>query len=161
MPPIERLDPTKHDRAGFSCGERSLDAYLQQLANKHQRSGISTTHVLVDAEASAPKPILGYYSLSAAQLSLSELGAEQQNRLPKYPVPAARMGRLAVATAHQGRGYGDLLVGHAVSRCLALRTELGIRVLIVDALHAKAAAFYVNYGFRFCNEQATCLYLAL
>ena len=161
MPLIERLDPSAHDRAGFLCGEPSLDGYLQRLANKHQRTGISTTHILVDAQALAPKPIFGYYTLSAAQLLLSELSPELQSKLPKYPVPAARMGRLAVSTAHQGCGYGDLLVGHAVSRCLALREELGIRILIVDALHDKAAAFYLNYGFRYCNEQANSLYLTL
>ncbi len=139
--------------------------YLQQQANQHQRDGIATIHVLIEVNARqnmpALQPVLGYYSLSAAQLLLSELSQADQARLPKYPIPAVRMGRLAVATAWQKQGLGEYLIGHAVSRCLSLRDELGVRVLLVDALNPSAANFYLAYGFQYCQVPGGPLYLNL
>lgn len=159
MSSVERLEPKVHDRAGFSCGEASLDIYLREQAAQHHRDGIATTHVLGDATMRAR--ILGYYTLSAAQLLLSDLAEADRRRLPRYPVPAARMGRLAVAIFAQGKGHGDYLLAHVVARCVDLRAQLGVRVLVVDALHDKAADFYRAYGFRAVGANARSLYLPL
>lgn len=156
---VEQLHPKRHDRAGFACGEPSLDAYLREQAAQHHRNGIATTHVLTDD--AAPGCVLGYYTLSAAQLLLTELQEADRHRLPRYPVPAVRMGRLAVAAKQQGKGHGDFLLAHAVARCLDLREHLGVRVLLVDSLHEKAARFYRTYGFREVGERAGTLYLPL
>ena len=158
-PLLVLLDPRRHDRAGFESGEPSLDRYLREQAAQHHRDGISTTHVLVPREGAAE--VLGYYSLSAAQVRLAELQEADRKRLPRYPVPAIRMARLAVARTQQGHGHGELLVAHAVDRSLGLRAELGVRLLLVDALHEKAASFYVRYGFRPTTEAALTLYLPL
>ncbi len=156
---MELLDPKRHDRAGFACGEPTLDAYLREQAAQHHRDGIATTHVLVDDTNAAR--ILGYYTLSAAQLLLTGLQNADRRRLPRYPVPAVRMGRLAVAASEHGRGYGEALLANAVARCLDLRGQLGVRVLLVDALHTKAAGFYRAYGFKPTAASALTLYLPL
>ena len=156
---IEQLKPRRHDREGFACGEPALDVYLRQQAAQHHRDGISTTHVLVDN--ADPTRILGYYSLSAAQLLLTDLQEVDRKRLPNYPVPAIRMGRLAVVAGEQGRGHGEYLLAHAVARCLGLREELGVRVLLVDVLHEKAGRFYRAYGFREATASLRTLYLPL
>lgn len=156
---VEPLKPKRHDREGFACGEPTLDAYLRQQAAQHHRAGISTTHVLVDD--SDPARILGYYSLSAAQLLLTDLQEADRKRLPSYPVPAIRMGRLAVLASEQGKRHGDYLLAHAVARCLGLRELLGVRVLLVDALHEKAVRFYRAYGFREATANSHTLYLPL
>jgi len=148
-----------HDRAGFTCGVPGLDTYLREQAGQHQRDGIATTHVLADD--TKPRHILGYCSLAAAQLNLSELQPADRKRLPAYPVPAVRMARLAVSTDAQGHGYGRLLVGHAANCARALRETLGVRVLLVDALHEKAARFYRAYGFREAMANSHTLYLSL
>ena len=159
QPVLVLLDSRRHDRAGFESGEPSLDRYLREQAVQHHRDGISTTHVLVAHEGA--NEVLGFYSLSAAQVRLTDLQDADRKRLPRYPVPAIRMARLAVAREQQGRGYGELLVAYAVDRCLGLRAELGLRLLLVDALHEKAAAFYARYGFRNTTEGALTLYLPL
>jgi ribosomal protein S18 acetylase RimI-like enzyme len=153
------LDARLHDRAGFRCGEPSLDRYLKEQAGQHQRDGIATTHVIV--EDASPTEILGYCSLAAAQLSLADMLPEDRQRLPRYPVPAVRVARLAVSMAARGRGLGRLLLGHAVNSALAVRTQLGVRVLIVDALDDRAAAFYRGYGFRPTATGSLSLYLPL
>ncbi|KAF1695653.1 GNAT family N-acetyltransferase [Pseudoxanthomonas koreensis] len=156
---VEQLKPRRHDREGFTCGEPTLDAYLRHQAAQHHRDGISTAHVLVDD--ADPARILGYYSLSAAQLLLTDLQEADRKRLPGYPVPAIRMGRLAVAASEQGKGHGDYLLAHAVARSLGLREQLGVRVLLVDALHETAARFYRAYGFREATANSRTLYLPL
>lgn len=156
---IERLDTRIHDRAGFDCGEASLNGYLRQLAGQHLRDGIATTQVLVDDKT--PSRILGFYTLAAAQVSLDALQPADRRRLPRYPVPAARLARLAVARTEQGNGLGASLLQDAVKRCLALRGDLGVRVLIVDALNEGVAAFYRLYGCRMTSENALTLYLPL
>ena len=156
---VEQLKPRRHDRNGFACGEPRLDAYLRQQAAQHHRDGISTTHILVDDVD--PAHILGYYSLSAAQLLLTDLQEADRKRLPNYPVPAIRMGRFAVSAGEQGKGRGDYLLAHAVARCLNLREQFGVRVLLVDALHEKAARFYRAYGFRSATGDPHALYLPL
>ncbi len=156
---ISLLDTQLHDRAAFNCGEPTLDAYLRQRAGQHHRDGMATTHVL--ARDDAPAKILGYCSLAAAQLNLAELQAPDRIRLPRYPIPAIRVGRLAVDKSTQRMGIGRLLLGHAVNCALAVREQLGVRVLVVDALHEKAAAFYRLHGFRATTDNAATLYLPL
>jgi GNAT superfamily N-acetyltransferase len=107
----------------------------------------------------APPKILGYRSLAAAELTLTDLPVADRTRLPRYPVPAMRIGRLAVDLGAQGRGIGQLLRGHAVNSALALREQLGVHVPIFDALHEKAAAFYRQYGFRATTGSAATPYL--
>ncbi len=153
------LDGRLHDRAGFTCGVPSLDSYLREQAGQHQRDGIATTHVLADD--AKPRHILGYCSLAAAQLNLSDLQSADRKRLPAYPVPAVRMARLAVATDAKGHGYGRLLVGHAANCACALRETLGVRLLLVDALDEKAARFYRAYGFHEATANSHTLYLPL
>ncbi len=154
---IELLDGQRHNRNGFACGDAALDNYLHQLAGQHQRAGIATTHVLVDS--ASPAQVLGFCSLAAAQVHLSELTAADRKRLPAYPVPAMRMGRLAVASHAQGQGHGQLLLGHAVNLALSVRQTMGVRVLLVDAKDAQVAAFYERYGFRRTASRALTLYL--
>src|SRR5204863_8918037 len=114
-----------------------------------------TTHVLAEGPV-----VLGYFSLSAAQLQLTELQPFDRARLPRYPVPAVRMGRLAIAREHQGGGLGEWLLGCAVQRSLDMRTTLGAHVLLVDAL-PPAVPFYLAYGFRRTQAGASTLYLPL
>ena len=67
-------------------------------------------------------------------------------RLPRYPVPCFRTGRLAVSARHQGQGR--VLRGLAVRRCLQARQSVAACALIVDAKHGRAQAFYQHRGFQ-------------
>lgn len=80
--------------------------------------------------------------------------------VPAYPIPAVRLGRQALATEAQGKGYERLLLGHAMNCSVALSGQLGVRVLVVDGPDERAAAFYRLHCFRDTVEQALTLYLA-
>ena len=152
------LNPDLHDRAGFSCGISELDDYLHRFAVQHRRKGVSTVHVLVDTEN--PSLILGFCTLSAAQVESAEL-SEDRKKLPRYPIPCFRLGRLACRTDHRGRGLGKLLIGCAVERCLQARKQVAAFALIVDAKSPEAKAFYEHYGFTPCVDASMTLYLPL
>lgn len=153
------LDPTRHNRQTFTCGIAELDEYLHRFAAQQSKKGVTLVWVLVDTEQ--PSTILGYYSLSAAQVDVAQLDAHTQSKLPRYPVPCFRMGRLAASSAHQNTGIGRILIGCAVERCLAARKHVAAYALLVDAKSKNAKSFYGHYGFIACSGNPMTLYLPL
>lgn len=153
------LDARRHDRAAFRCGVLALDGYLHKYAAQQNAKGISTVYVLVDD--AAPSRILGFYTLSAAQVDVQQLSDTDRKKLPRYPVPCFRMGRLACDSAQAGNGLCEVLMGCAVDRCLHARSLVGAYALLVDAKDDKAKVFYQRYGFIACADAPLTLYLPL
>jgi hypothetical protein len=108
-----------HDRYSFDCGVPALNEFLQKFAQQQSKKGVSTVYVLIDRRD--PTQILGFYSLSAAQVEATRLSAAAQKELPRYPIACFRMRRLACSQAHHGKGLGDILLGLAIERCLQAR----------------------------------------
>ena len=88
------------------------------------------------------------FSLSAASFEKEEFPPALAKRLPHYPVPAAILGRLAVDSACQGQGLGEILLLDAVRRVVRASATLMVYAVIVDAKNDRAVAFYERYGFR-------------
>jgi GNAT superfamily N-acetyltransferase len=153
------LDVGVHDRNGFDCGVPELNDYLKRLAEQHRRKGVSTPFVLVDTDT--PSRILGYYCLSAAQVDSAELRENDRKKLPRYPVPCFRLGRLAIRKDRHGQGIGKLLLACAVDRCLKARNDVAAYALIVDAKDMNARQFYEHYGFTAFAGAPMTLYLGL
>jgi len=153
------LDANRHNRRAFRSGVVELDEFLHSYATQQIKKGVTAVRVLV--EASAPANILGYYSLSAAQIEVEALTESLRKKLPRYPLPCFRMGRLAVGTSMQGRGLGAILIGLAVSRCLEARQHVASFALLVDAKDERAKLFYEHHGFTACIGQPLSLFLAL
>lgn len=153
------LDSARHDRQAFNSGVDELDVYLQRFAAQQSKKGVAVVRVLVDT--GAPSTILGYYSLSAAQIDAEQLDPRTQQKLPRHPVPCFRMGRLATHSEHRGRGLGQLLVGCAIERCLEARKQVDAHALVVDAKGDEAKNFYEHYGFVVCRDHPMTLYLPL
>jgi GNAT superfamily N-acetyltransferase len=153
------LDAATHDRASFSCGVSELDDYLKRFAAQQSKKGVTAVHVLVDSSATAT--ILGYYTLSAAQVDVAQLDERSRKKLPRYPVPCFRMGRLAASADHQGCGIGKALIGCAVDRCLEARKQVAAYALLVDAKDERAKSFYVHYGFATLRDSPLTLFLPL
>jgi len=133
------------ERKAFDCGVDSLNDYLKRYALQNLKKNVGVTIVAVAAQQ--PKKILGYYSASMAQVEFSRLPEDLSKDLPRYPVPAMRIGRLAVDRSAQGQGLGAALLRDALLRALQLSHEVGTCMVLVDALDEKAKAFYARYGF--------------
>ena len=143
---VELLDAT-HDRGGFDCGVEPLNRYLQQIARQHIAKGISKTFVLVDEDAAAPKPVLGFFTISLCHVLGQQVPAKWAKKLPEQ-IPAMRLGRLAIARTHQGAGYGKALLVEALHRIARVADIAGGIGLFVDAKDETAAAFYARFGFE-------------
>ncbi len=148
-----------HRRSAFRCGETSLDDYLRRRATQDVKRRIC--RVFVASEQAAPATILGYYTLSSLAIQLDELPPERARRVPRHPIPAALLGRLAVDEAVQGRGIGRLLLADVYKRTLSVGEEIGIHTLVVDWLNDRARAFYKAFGFIPFGVDSPRLYLPL
>ena len=135
------LDAKRHDRQGFDCGVEALNLYLQRYANQDARRGLAKTYVLAEGSE-----IVGYYAISAHSVIRGDLPAHLATG-PYAELPFLLLGRLAVARAHQGRGYGDVMIAHAFATTRRVAAEVGILGMIVDAKDERAAAFYEGFGF--------------
>lgn len=155
---IEPLN-NRHDRAGFRCGEASLDAYIRKQAGQDIKRRIS--RVFVTTEAGHPSTIVGYYTLSTLSIELSQLPEKLARRLPRHPIPAALLGRLAVSRDAQGLGVGRMLLADALKRTLAVSDEIAIHAMVVDAIDEDAQRFYEQYGFAPLGTGSRRLFLPL
>ena len=153
------LDARLHDRASFQCGEPALGEYLRKYAVQQSAKGLCSIFVLIDD--ASPSKILAYYTLSGAQIGTAQLSEVEKKKLPRYPIPCFRMGRLARSIEHRGGGVGAVLMGLAVDRCLKARVHVGAYALLVDAKNEEATAFYRHYGFKVCADSQMSLYLPL
>jgi len=153
---IEVLGPG-HVRAGFASGVEALDRYFREQVTQDVRRRATACYVALEAPGAK---IAGYYTLAAAGVPLADMPAPLAKRLPRYPaVPVARLGRLAVDQGYRGRKLGSALLWDAVMR--ALRSEVAVFALVVDAKDDQAEAFYRHHGFMPFGSQARQLVLPL
>lgn len=88
---IEPLGPG-HDRSAFSCGVPALDRYLREQAGQDARRRVAAPFVASNDRVR----VLGFYTLSATSIELTEVPAALADKLPRYPrLTAALLGRLA------------------------------------------------------------------
>ncbi len=133
------------NRKKFDCGNEYLNQYLKNYATQDIKRSLSYMQVAVSLEETSK--ILGYYTFSAGSIGFEELPS--QKKMPKYPIPIARIGRLAVDISVQGKGLGKELLMDALYRAKRLAsTEIGIAAVIVDAKDENAKSFYLKYGFQ-------------
>jgi hypothetical protein len=101
-PPFTIEPLGQHDRAGFSCGSAPLDHYFERQVSQDISRRITACYVAV---CNASNQIAGFYTLSAAQISVTQLPDRFKKNLPRYPsVTAVRIGRLAIDMKFQRAG---------------------------------------------------------
>jgi GNAT superfamily N-acetyltransferase len=159
---IEQLNANLHDRQSFDCGVDELNLFLKQHANQNQSKNISKTYVAVVAvSADDPKKIYGYYTLSAGHIECGQLPDNVKAKLPRYPLPIARIGRLAVDKEHKGQGIGGFLLHNAFINVLSVADKMGVFAVVVDAKNKDAKSFYLNYGFTELQDPGLTLFLPI
>lgn len=152
------LDKT-FDRNSFDCGIEELNNYLKKEARKQQGHGFNVTLVLIDT--TNPTKILGYYSMMSSGMKLESLPPEIAKKLPKHPIPAVRIGRLARVLSTKGQGIGVLLMANALERIKRVSAEIGVYCVIVDSKNEAAKSFYLKYGFIEFADAPMSLFLSI
>ncbi len=144
-----------HDRKGFDCGDVELNRWFSTVARQHKEKRISSTFVAASDEASTE--VLGYYAISLTELINTALPEHHQRKLP-FRVPVFRLGRLATARIHQGKGVGEFMLFDALDRVTRIGNEIGGVGLVVNA-KPSAIAFYQQYGFEQMADHPSNLFL--
>ena len=130
------------DRATFRSGDADLDRFFAKYAGQNQyRLHIGTTYVAVDGAR-----ILGYATVAAGQIEGEDLPSPLRRKLPRYPLPALRLARLAVDSTAQSRGVGKQLLRHVFRLALKMAEDYGCIGIVVDA-KPDAVDFYARFGF--------------
>lgn len=139
-----RIQPlgAEHDRSAFSCGVPALDRYLREQAGQDAQRRVAAPFV---ATVDGTK-VLGFYTLSATSIELTDVPAALAKELPRYPrLPATLLGRLATDLSARGIGLGRVLLVDAITR--AMRSEIASFAMVLDAKDEGAASFYEREGF--------------
>lgn len=108
--------------------------FLREFAHQNQdRHHVGTTYVAI---TESPR-IVGYATVALASIELTELPVSTRKRLPRYPLPALRLGQLAVDTRFEGQGIGGALLRHVLSLAVELAEKAGCVGVVADAVPDK------------------------
>lgn len=133
---------TAHRLEAFSCGQPVLDLWLQRTAAHAQAHRTARTFVWHAGD----QVVTAYLSLAAHLVRRTDLPASIGRDAPDA-IPAVLVARLALDRTLHGRGLGGELLWDALSRACAAADIAAARVVVVDAIDDRAAAFYVHHGF--------------
>ena len=153
---IKPIDETISDvYKNFSCGDEDLDKYLQIFARQNHKKGIGKTFIAVNDICA-----VGFYTISMASLEFIDVPSDYNKGIPKYPVPVAKIGRLAVNSQFQGKKIGTALLFDALKKINEASRVVAAYAVVVDAKNAKAKNFYENFGFASYKNELS-LYLPM
>ncbi|MCV7169081.1 GNAT family N-acetyltransferase [Mycobacterium manitobense] len=136
--PISEID----DAATFDSGEPTLDDYLRKRALANHVGGASRCFVTC-----RDGRIVGYYALSTGAVSHADCTGKFRRNMPD-PIPVILLSRLAIDRKHQGCGLGENLLRDAIARSVQVAQDIGVRAILVHALHDRARSFYTRYQFE-------------
>jgi GNAT superfamily N-acetyltransferase len=147
-----------HIREQFSCGVPSLDRFLQELARQYDKRNLGKTYVALKPGSNI---VHGYYTILASSIPFESVPAEISRKLPTHPIPAVKLGRLAVSEECQRQLLGEKLLLDSFQRTVLVSLDLGIHAIQVYAIDDSAASFYRKYGFAPLHDQPHHLFLPL
>lgn len=138
--PLAENDQRNH----FDCGREALNGWFRRHAWQNHVSGISRTSVVCDI---ATQSIVGYVTLSAAQIERAFLAKAHQRNKPD-PVPVTLLGQLAIHKTHQGRGHASSLLLFALTASLRASREVGSFGVLTHPIDDEVRQLYRRWGFE-------------
>jgi len=128
----------------FDCGRESLNVWFRRHAWANQASGALRVNVIAGAAAGR---IVGYVTLSAAQIERAFLPKPQQRNRPN-PAPVTLLGQLAMDKNYQGQGHAVSLLLFALKTALHAAEIVGSMGVITHPLDDGVRGFYARWGFQ-------------
>ena len=145
---VKEISP-KSGLKNFDCQVVALNEFLSRYALKNDELGIGKTFVALTEK----NQIAGYFTLATAQVAYQEIPDECKKKLPKYPIPALRIARLAGNKELKGCGTGKWLLKQAFLKIIQVADVTGLYLIIVDAKES-SKTFYEHYGFyKFADKE--------
>lgn len=135
-----------HALARFDSGNESFDGWLRRAARHAEAANTGRTFAWI--EPGSPG-VVGYFTLAAHLVRRDDVPESVGHGSPDA-IPAVLLARLALHRSLQGRGLGGQLLLDALERAVDASARVAARLVVVDAIDDRAAAFYERYGFRAC-----------
>ena len=162
---IEPFDPSRHDRAAFSCGVTLVDNYFQKTANKLAKADNVRLYVMATDDGA----VIGFYALNAHAVHYRDPPAKFGRTRPAHgSIPAAYISMIGRDQRFRGGGYGGDLLVDALRRIAAAADAIGIAVVMLDVLDcgdpdrvARRKALYEGYGFQGLPSNPQRMFLPL
>jgi len=121
-----------------------MNLWLRRHGWANHAAGVSRVNVICDA---ATKQIVGYVTLSAAQIERASLPKARQRNKPD-PLPATLLGQLAIHKDWQGQGYAAALLLFALRLALRASYDVASWGVITHPLDDGVRTFYTRHGFE-------------
>lgn len=141
----------------FDCGDGDKNKFLQKYALQNSKGGLGRTYVAVKPADNTK--IYGYYTISSSAVKFESL--PKARFLPRYPIPAILIGKLAIDKDTQKQGLGTALLFDALKRAANVAEEIGIFLVEIKALNERAKGIYQKIGFEEMQDEPMKLYLSL
>jgi predicted N-acetyltransferase YhbS len=126
----------------FDSGEPTLDDYLRKRALANHVAGAARCFV-----SCRDGRVVGYYAIASGSVAREECPTKVRRNMPD-PIPVILLARLAVDSKEQGNGLGASLLRNAIARTVSVAEQVGVRAMLVHALHDDARSFYSHHGFE-------------
>lgn len=146
-------------KENFDCGINELNDYLKKYATQNQKKGVSRTFVAIPDEGE--KVVNGYYSVRMDQIEFEVIPEKYKKGLPRYPLPAMLIAKLAVDKSMQGTGLGKKLLMQCFRKAINLSSEVGVFAITVDAINEQARQFYLKFGFIPFEDNTLSLFIPM
>jgi GNAT superfamily N-acetyltransferase len=144
-----------HDLENFDCGDESKNAFLKKFALQNTKGGLGRTYVAVEEQAQSV--VRGYYTISSSSVTFDP----PPTNLPRYPLPAVLIGKLATDINAQNQGLGTMLLFDALERAARVAEEIGIFLVEIQAVNEKARQIYEKRGFTSMLDEPMKMYMNL
>jgi GNAT superfamily N-acetyltransferase len=138
---IRALRPND-DSSSFQSGDEALDRFFHRYAGQNQfRHYLGVTYVAVERDR-----ILGFATVAPRHIDIEDLPPRTRKKMPRYPIPALGLARLAVDKSARSMGLGSQLLRFVLKLAAKMAEDVGCAGVVVDA-KPDAVPFYEKYGF--------------
>lgn len=136
------------ERRRIKKHSKEMDDFLKEEAWEDQEFGLSTTFLLMEDDK---EKIVAYISLCNDAIRL-DFDEKNEKGFPYFTIPALKIARLAVSSAHQKKGIGRKLIFLAAYQGINVRQASGVVFITLDCYEHRKS-FYEAFGFVENNIQ--------
>jgi ribosomal protein S18 acetylase RimI-like enzyme len=143
-----------HKLAGFKCGDRGLDQFINKKATKyHQRNRVK----VFCAHERERQLVFGLYTLTMRIEETNKLLPAERDQVSDRHFPAIYIGALAVSAACQKNKLGTILLMNALQRSYYVAQNVAVFGVALRSLNERTTKFYERFGFGTREDGGTPL----
>jgi len=138
----------------FHCESEELNEFFLEKATYNEKNLISKVYLYYNRK---DKAVVGFITLSNYMLRLAE-----GKKFGIQKVPAALIGRIAIADDYRGNNLGRDLILFARGRCHYIKDFIGCRLLVVEVKKEDPIMKYLlSFGFELLHQSKGFFILGL